>query len=98
MPCSDGGPSREEIGRENFRYEILLCSACSALENFNFNFALNPELDEWWDKHKKVDEARIARELKEKLEREHAVEIAKKKTINQLTKEEKALLRKHNLL
>lgn len=99
MPCNGGGPSYDEYRSYNEeKLKALLCSACAALVNFGFNFALNPALDEWWDEHKKIDETRIAKELKEKLEREHAVSLAKTKTINQLNKDEKTLLKRFNLL
>lgn len=107
MPCTDGGvpypPTPEEIARKKFakRAEPMLCSACRALERLGYDFDENPELSEWWDKHKKEDAARIAREeaaaQRQAWERRIVAE-ALGKSINELTEEEKKLLKKHNFL
>lgn len=103
MPCSDGGvpypPSPDEIAREKFakRAPSLLCSACRALERFGYDFDENPELSEWWAKHKAEDEERERKEQAKRLELERVNEIIKKPFKN-LTAEEKRLLKKHNYL
>lgn len=103
MPCSDGGvpygPTPSELAAMEFarRAPGMLCSACRALEQFGFDFDLNPELSDWWAKHKREDEAREKREAKERLEKEQVVEIAKK-PFNKLTAADKALLKKHKYI
>lgn len=110
MPCI-GGPTweqerderkaKERKERELARMEPLLCSACRGLERLGYDFDENPELSEWWDKHKKADAARAEAERKalEKAEWERKViKDALDKPIGTLTKEEKDLLKKHNFL
>jgi hypothetical protein len=59
MPCSDGGPppstynNTEKLSKELEQIEVLLCSACRALANENFDFDINPQLSQWWDQHLK---------------------------------------------
>lgn len=107
MPCTDGGvpypPSPKEIAHKKFikRAEPMLCSACRALERLGYDFDENPELSEWWDKHKKEDALREAAERKaaEKEEWERRVITdALRKPISKLTKEEIALFKKHNFM
>lgn len=107
MPCSDGGipypPSREEIIARNFakRAEPMLCSACRVLERLGYDFDENPELSEWWDAHKKADEARLAKEAKEQARESwerRIVNEALRKKFADLTNEEKGLLRKYNYI
>lgn len=107
MPCSDGGvpypPTPREIAATKFakRAEPMLCSACRALERLGYDFDENPELSEWWDKHKKEDAARVAREKQEQ-EREawerKLIKEALDKKFSDLSAEEKKLLRKHNFM
>lgn len=107
MPCSDGGPSREQVERERKeanaakRLPPMLCSACRALERLGFDFDENPELSKWWDKHKKEDQARADKEEQERkrIEWEKGViDAALKKPFAELSKEEIAMLKKHNYL
>ena len=87
------------------RFTALLCSACTALERLDYNFAESPDLDTWWHKHKQEDEQRKQQELEQrakqaklKLELEQAVLIAETKCVKDLTKEERKLLKQHKLL
>jgi len=106
MPCT-GGPSREQVEFESRAIravkngdlvdKALLCSACKALEKMNYDFDENPLLSRWWDGHKKDDEHRLKQEEKERLQREAVKEIAKK-PFNELTDNDKQLLKKHGYL
>ena len=106
MPCI-GGPSWEDTQREQReaaaqkRMEPMLCSAGRTLERLGYDFEENPELSQWWDKHKKEDAKREEAERKaaEKAAWERKViKEALDKPIGELSKEEKALLKKHNFL
>lgn len=58
MPCSDGGPSREDIEREHHRQRGLavgLCIACATLEQHGI---LPPELRAWYSVHRAADDNR----------------------------------------
>lgn len=114
MPCNDGGipypPSPEEIAFAQFakRAPSLLCSACRALERLGYDFDENPELSEWWDKHKTEDakkqlliqQEQAKKELaqqREQWERGQLKDIMNK-PISDLTKVEKTILRKYKIL
>ncbi len=103
MPCSDGGvpygPTAKELAaeRERERLNPLLCSACRSLERLGYDFDENAELSEWWDAHKRADEARVARELEAKKRAEweqRQLDAALTKSIVTLTQAEKSLLKK----
>lgn len=103
MPCIDGGPSWPEEAQKqrDSSMSVLLCSACRTLERLGYDFDENPELSEWWDKHKKADAARLAKEQQEAERAEYQrriVRVALTKPVSELTSEEKALLKKHNFL
>lgn len=88
-----------EKGREEM--EPLLCSACRALENADYDFGLNPALDQWWHKHKEDDRLREAserREAQRRQFRENAISAALAKPINKLTKTEINLLKQEGIL
>lgn len=103
MPCSDGGvpypPSKEELAERAFtkRAPGMLCSACRALEGFGYDFDLNPELADWWAKHKEEDAERERKEHAKRLELER-VDAIIKKPFKDLSEEEKRLLKKHKYL
>lgn len=101
MPCRDDRdscpPEDTTTKKRLAKVEAMLCSACRVLERQSFEFALNPELDVWWTAHKSEDEARIKREIKKRLEGE-AVKVVAEKPFNQLTDEDKKLLKKHGYL
>lgn len=100
MPCRSGDECDNSCHHEKERelLESLLCSACRALRDYEYDFALNPRLDEWWAKHRAADEKREAQETKERLERAEAKRIAETKMIVDMTKEEKKLLRKYGFV
>jgi hypothetical protein len=102
MPCFDGGPdnnrelyaNREE---ENKKLESLLCSACRALDKYEFDFDLNPRLSEWWARHKKEDEAKEKAELTKNLHRKMIKEISKK-PVKDLTQDDLKLLKMYGYI
>jgi hypothetical protein len=107
MPCRvddyPSGPTPAEVkaDRELKRTQPLLCSACRALARLGYDFDENPELSEWWDKHVKEDTARVAEEerMKEKVAWEkRQVKLALRKSIADLTGDEKLLLKKYKYL
>lgn len=107
MPCSDGGvaygPTPEEIARNKFakRAEPMLCSACRALERLGYDFDENPELSEWWNKHKEEDRRRTEREelaRERKTLRKRMAKELSQKPVAELTKEDKQLLREEGYL
>ncbi len=69
MPCSDGGPSRQDIERERLRQRgmaVGLCIACEVLENLGH---LPNSLKGWYGAHKAADAARdIHRDVRLHLE------------------------------
>jgi hypothetical protein len=104
MPCRDGGEDcnyREEYcssQKQVEKLEVLLCSACTALEDKKYKFAANPALDKWWDKHKKADELIEAQNIRERLRRQEAKLIAETVPIIKMTKEQKAMLKAEGYL
>lgn len=108
MPCSDGGWSEREAEQERSRevhalrnqvntMEPLLCSACRQLEEYGFNFDKNPALADWWANHKRKDEEREQREAREQIVK-NTIKLLSKKSIDKLTKEDIAFLRKHKVI
>jgi hypothetical protein len=98
VPCTDGGPSpRDTIREENSRLDVLLCSACRALERLGYDFDENPELSRWWDQHKREDEAREQVETRKRLRKSLAKELANI-PVSHLTKEERQILREEGYL
>ena len=101
MPChSSCGPliPPQISQKEMSTVESLLCSACRSLESAGFDFGKNPELDRWWHAHEEADAKRRVEEARVKLERERAIDLANTKKVSELTKEERALLKKHRIL
>ena len=100
MPCyTDPSPTREEALSASLETtKALLCSTCKALEQQGYDFGLNPELDRWWDRHKKENAARVAKEAKEKLRMDNAIELSMQKPLGAMTADEKKLLRDAGLL
>jgi transposase-like protein len=97
MPCSDGGQAEYEREREHNEMRELLCSTCRILAAHGFDFGTNPQLDRWWNNHRKEDEAREMAEAKARVEKNIAVELTKK-PLAELTSTDRQLLRKYNLL
>jgi hypothetical protein len=92
MPCTDGGVPYDYPPRVD--YEPLLCSACQALERSGYNFAENPLLDAWWFEHRRKDEERRTKEAYQAV----VLKAALGKPVNELTIEEKRLLRARGFL
>lgn len=69
MPCYDGQPSREEIENSQLRIEnarlrrenALLCATCRVLARLGYDFDENPELSEWWERHKELDKVKAGK-------------------------------------
>ena len=84
--------------------EALLCSAARVLERLEYDFDENPELSAWWAKHKKSDDRRKKKEAKERIAAEAEiwrlaqVEQLLAKSINDLTDDERAILREAKVL
>jgi hypothetical protein len=79
MPCTDGGPSAQEIydararlaefGKLKERADKvtrLLCELLRRAERNNGEVEFTNELSEWWAAHQKEDEAREKREKAKK--------------------------------
>lgn len=100
MPCEGPSPyeqlSYKETEISNLRE--MLCSACRSLSKLGFDFGVNPMLDKWWDQHQKEDRAREAEEIRINNERTLAKNVAQTKLINELTVDEKQLLKRYNFL
>ena len=84
--------------------ESLLCSVCRVLEESEFDFGKNPRLDDWWHDHKKEDSKKEKLKLKKESEeakndfRKRQAIIVAKKPINELTVEDKKLLKEQGYL
>jgi hypothetical protein len=107
MPCSDGGASDYRsgyaAGEDSLRQQLenmkeMLCSSCRVLEREGYDFDENPLLSKWWDKHKKEDQARLAKEIKERNEFLLAKGIAESTPVSKLSKTHKDLLKKHGFM
>lgn len=84
--------------------ESLLCASSRVLERYEYDFAENPELDSWWTAHRKKDEKRQKKELKEaaiaKREiwvREQALTLMDK-PLSQMSDEERKILKEAEIL
>lgn len=104
MPCRTD-PSPEDYAAAvvdaEKKQDALLCAACRVLDRVGYDFDENPELSVWWDKHKREDDARQAREReiaeKKKYKKRVAAE-AVLKPVAELSKEEKAILKELGFL
>lgn len=107
MPCSDSGPSYEEVQRSQRatlaeqhrvqRLDVMLCAVCRSLEQLGFDFETNPELSEFWAKHKREDLLREEAEALKAFRRREAIE-ASKKPVAKLTAADKKLLKEFGYL
>jgi hypothetical protein len=90
MPCRDdfgeAEAARQQIDRLHLATRVA-CSACGLLEQIGKLAHLPVESQNWWDKHKRADEARRRREEEEKRQEDRRREI-----IARLTPEERKLL------
>jgi hypothetical protein len=87
----------DKLKKENDILESMLCSACRVLAAKNYCFDENPRLSEWWDKHQKEDEKKELAAAKKRLQREEALEIAKK-PFKDLNASDKKILQREGLL
>ena len=88
MPCSDGGPSREQIDREIRDVNTMTRLSCDRCQEIESRGSEVPEwAKEWWESHKRKDYEETLRSEKKRKE----VEI-RKRAINKLTPEERAEL------
>ena len=99
MPCSDSGPSYEEVqcSHRVQRLDVMLCAACRSLELLKFDFETNPELSEFWAKHKAADLKREEAEAQKEFRRREAI-TASKKPIFKMTAADKKLLKEFGYL
>ncbi len=72
MPCSDGGPTREQVENQNLRLNVgdlkiqndmlanLICRLCTVLEDKGQGRVIKeaPLVGDWWEAHKKFDAER----------------------------------------
>lgn len=98
MPCSDGGPSNEQV-RDQRNIPAMLCALATALEDsglldsvletvdYNEGGITRQWFDYWWADHKVEDQRRRAQER----ERKEAI-IRRAAALNKLTPEERAAL------
>lgn len=104
MPCNDGGYTSEQLQQQKIDcYAVLLCEACSLLEQAKIEHLggakptslvterafrfASVELLEWWIHHQEIDRKRLAEEKAAKKKAE-----LKSKALKKLTKEEKEAL------
>ena len=104
MPCrtDDYGPPIDQAkAKQTKDLTDDLCSACRVLERLGYDFDENPSLSQWWDKHKKEDAAKRAKEeqaVQKEVWEKQQLALIMKKPLNSLTKEELALLKRKNVL
>jgi hypothetical protein len=86
MPCQSDYLDEDPRGRKEIdKLTRLLCTCCQFMERINR--VPNIEVWEWWEQHKKADEARRLSELKDaKRER------LRQQALNRLTPDEREAL------
>lgn len=79
MPCMDGGPTREEISRQNQDFEIITKLACRLCKEIEKRGEKVPKFaKDWWERHKLADEERKRLEkVKKEKERRKQNALAK---------------------
>lgn len=80
--------------------ETLLCGTCSVLDDYGFNFPVNPELDAWWANHQKADSKRKAKEAKRRHAewlQEQALELMAK-PLKDMDEDERMIMREAGYL
>tara|TARA_R110000787_G_scaffold286340_1_gene404258 strand:- start:2081 stop:2395 length:315 start_codon:yes stop_codon:yes gene_type:complete len=97
--CEDKSRWESNLKRDNIikRLTVILCSSCRALEVFEYEFEMNPELDVWWADHKKEDENRKKEETKARLRKEKAITISEM-AFKDLTKADMKLLKEEGFM
>jgi len=99
MPCRTDPPDYYYQDKKKIEdLKVLLCSACSSLETYSHNFALNPSLDEWWHEHKEEDARRKAKEAQKNLELTRCRYLMSNVLLSNMKKEDRELLRKHKFI
>jgi hypothetical protein len=85
MPCSDSGPSREEIERESRDHQTMTRLSCDRCREIESRGGTVPSWgQEWWQEHKLRDAERLKRD--HKVQREAEI---RKQAIAKLTPEER---------
>jgi len=100
MPCRDEGEpiyvDNPELKKKLDKVTRLLCSTMKELEAQGMWWTIKSiesgELKEWWEKHKKADAKREAKEVA-KLEEKKRKEKLRKEALSKLTAEEKKALK-----
>ena len=88
MPCSGGGPSKEQIDREIRDENTMTRLSCDRCKEIESRGSEVPDwAKEWWESHKRKDYEETLHSEKKRKE----VEI-RKRAINKLTPEERAEL------
>lgn len=94
MPCRDDyGPCDYTDSQQLDKVTEMLCALCTAIEQYHPDGPIQqdagaiPGLREWWNEHKRRDEAEKA-----KIERKRKAEEFKQNALNKLTQEERDAL------
>ena len=94
MPCKDDGWEQEENQNIRDRFDKMTRIACKALthieesgDGLEILILRDPEIAEWWSKHKELD-----RKRKEQLRREQEIESIRQGALSKLSPEEKKVL------
>ena len=98
MPCSDGGPTHEQLQKARREAEVAKAGLCMMLSIYGIPTISHAdaykesgisrvELMRWWGQHQKEDERRRKREAEQKKKRE-----LQKLALNKLSPEEKKAL------
>ncbi len=91
MPCTDGGPTYDEINTSTIKnLEKMLCYVLTRLKNKDSLSTVlkeNEELSNWWEQHQEEDKIRIKNE-EAKIKQKNL----KKKALKKLSPQERAAL------
>lgn len=88
MPCSDGGPTREETERELRDHQTMTRLACDRCRELEKRSGKVPAwASEWWEAHKLEDRQRFEQE-----ERARDGSRIRERAVAKLTPEERAEL------
>lgn len=85
MPCTDNGPSREQIERQQRDHQTMTRLSCDRCREIEYRGGTVPEwAREWWEDHKQRD----AEQLKQNARARQDARI-RQKAIAKLTKRER---------
>jgi hypothetical protein len=85
MPCSDGGPTREQVEQERQDHQTMTRLSCDRCREIEARGGVVPEwAQSWWQKHKRHDAARLEREAVARRQQE-----IRMKALSKLTKAER---------